>query len=359
MEEKNLDLLVEVSGCPVTCLHCGVRGRPYKPMPLADIAYMLTQANEFCAQTGTEFGPGTPYPLHEVLHHPNAIEVIKLFNAYDAQASLVQGINTDGVSLALRDDWQAVLEAAKLLGTKLFFFAIHGVGEVHDRQVSRSGAYQALLLAVERVRTMGFRCECNVFLNKPNIPQFRQLVDTAGEMGMEKMYWDIAVPFPHPRTRRYDERFRPEIDELLPLAQEIGCLTAGDKEIWGDLENYTEAAFYAKAIHNEQAEAQEWVFDFKPGIVCRNNLDVHTGYPGLYGPCHGNLKVNGAMQVLQQAMNFPRLTLESFYFDTDYIPSPHEMAKQVGNPNGRKVYQQAALMRLRWLDLALKAYRNF
>jgi len=103
-----LSLQIEVSGCPTTCLHCWARGHAYSPMPVADIAWVLEGVRRFCDQAGAIFGA---YPMHEVLHHPQAAEVLKLFKTYAPDESF-EPIPTDGVALARRDDWQSLLEAA-------------------------------------------------------------------------------------------------------------------------------------------------------------------------------------------------------------------------------------------------------
>jgi len=77
-------------------------------MPVADIAWVLEGVRRFCDQAGAIFGA---YPIHEVLHHPQAAEVLKLFKTYAPDESF-EPIPTDGVALARRDDWQSLLEAA-------------------------------------------------------------------------------------------------------------------------------------------------------------------------------------------------------------------------------------------------------
>jgi hypothetical protein len=42
-------LYVEVAGCPTICQHCWAQGVSYPAMPLADIAFVLEQADATCA----------------------------------------------------------------------------------------------------------------------------------------------------------------------------------------------------------------------------------------------------------------------------------------------------------------------
>jgi hypothetical protein len=74
-------------------------------------------------------------------------------------------LTTTGVPLAVREDWRDVLGAAADTGTINLWVALHGVGEVHDRQVNRSRAYTETCLAVERARSAGLSVGGNVFFD--------------------------------------------------------------------------------------------------------------------------------------------------------------------------------------------------
>ena len=357
---KILNLTIEVAGCPTSCLHCGARGGYYKAMPLTDIAWVLEQTRRFCSETNLSF---SSYPMHEVLAHPEVPEVLKLFKESPSDDDWFEPIATTGTPLARRDDWRDILKMAGTLGTTTFWFAFHGVGGVHDRIVNRVGAYSEVCVATERVRSMGFRCGCNVFMTKENVQEFDQLEETLQAIGIEEMSWEVAVYFPTARVRRY-ESLRPEEDDLLPLSDRIGRLTRFKKDRWGNLEAYTEAAYVKKALDSDGEGDQEWIFGNSTNpeiiqLVCRNNLDVHSGNAGLYGHLHGNLKEDGTDQVFQNAVEYGMCPEESLYFSVDAIPSVCEVARRFGNLEGKKVHFHPASMRWRWLDLALEAHRRY
>lgn len=46
-------MLVEVSGCPTTCLHCWALGGDYGAMPLDGAAFVLEELARFCGELGT------------------------------------------------------------------------------------------------------------------------------------------------------------------------------------------------------------------------------------------------------------------------------------------------------------------
>ncbi len=73
---KTLSLNIELAGCPTVCEHCWAQGKPYKPMPLEDIAWVLEQVQRFAVRANLNF---TAYPFHEALAHPNASKMLKLF----------------------------------------------------------------------------------------------------------------------------------------------------------------------------------------------------------------------------------------------------------------------------------------
>ena len=71
-----LHVMVEVSGCPTTCMHCWALGGDYGAMPLDDAAFVLDELARFCDRRELSY---TTYPMHEVTAHPAAPEVIRLF----------------------------------------------------------------------------------------------------------------------------------------------------------------------------------------------------------------------------------------------------------------------------------------
>src|SRR5690349_9078087 len=96
----NIEMHVEVMGCPTTCQHCWVVGRPYNAMPLTDVGWVLEECRRFCDAHNLTIGG---YPMHEVSAHPQAAQVMRLF--HDVWGLVEQPVPTTGVPLARRDDW--------------------------------------------------------------------------------------------------------------------------------------------------------------------------------------------------------------------------------------------------------------
>ena len=357
---KILSLNMEVAGCPTSCMHCWARGRRYEAMPSTDVAWVLEAAHRFCSEAGLSL---SAVLMHEVLAHPEASEVLKRFKPFASDEDGFEPIPTTGVPLAIREDWRDLLATARTLGTNTFWFAFHGIGETHDRVVNRVGAFRETGTAVERVRAMGFRSGCNVFLTKENVEQFDDLLPILQNIGIQQTSWGPATYYPTARLRRY-EPLRPELDDLLPLVDRVSSTSSPffHRDRWEHLEARTEATYCDKALQDSEEHDQGWSSFVRPNyinLVCRSNLDLHSGNAGLYGPLHGNLKTDGAEQVFEKALDGGSISEESLYFSTSTIPSIYELAQEFGDTRGQKIYFHPASMRYRWLDLALAEYRRY
>lgn len=353
---KSLNLTIEVAGCPTSCMHCWARGRPYESMPLEDIAWILKQAEHFCTAENLSLDA---FPMHEVLAHPEAGQVLSLFHAITA--SEIDPMATTGVPLAIRDDWRELLEAFSARGTTTVWLAFHGVDDVHDRTVHRAGAYRETCLAVERAHTMGLRCGCNIFLTRENVRQFDPLVADLQRLNIDEMAWEVGQYKPIARWRKY-ESIRPELDDLLPLVEKIVYLSPFHREQWEHLEMCTEAAYVNKALGNGEDDESHWVYPTMPDavpLVCRRNLDVYSGMAGLYGSFHGNARADGIDHVLRAGLEEGPCSMDTLHFSIDRIPSVRSLAEQVGDPQGQNIYFKAPDIRQRWLDVALAAYRKY
>jgi hypothetical protein len=216
-------LCLEVAGCPTVCRHCWAQGTGYGMMPLADVEWVLARAHEYCDGRGLGFDS---YPMQELAAHPDAAELFGLFNSHSgtvAGGTMFEPWPTTGVPLALREDWRDVLRAAAGTGTECLWLAFHGVGEVHDRQVSRPGAYAESCLAAERARDAGLSVGCNVFLTRDSLPRLDELIGVVGRLADEGACFETPGFLPTPRSRHH-ERLRLTLPDLAPWATRLGEL---------------------------------------------------------------------------------------------------------------------------------------
>jgi hypothetical protein len=347
-----LYLQAEVVGCPTVCRHCWAQGAPYQAMPVDDVAWVLGQAHAFCDAHGLGFGA---YPMHELAAHPQAPEVLRLF-ADHVGAAEFEPLSTTGVPLAVREDWRELLAAAAGLGTTTVWVAFHGLGVEHDRQVNRPGAFTETCLAVQQVHAVGLRAGCNVFLTTANAGQADRLLGALGRLQVDQMWWGPATYYPTARGRR-NERLRPALSELLPLADRICRLSPFDHDVWANLEAHTEAAWVRRALAGDWptwARHDGEVLE----LVCRPNLDLHTGTAGWYRQRHGNLRTHGPQAALADALEEGGRSSEALWFGPDPLPSNAELAARHGDPEGQGVHFTTDSVRSLWLDRAQPAPRT-
>jgi hypothetical protein len=346
---SGLWLQIEVTGCPTVCRHCWAQGVPYRAMPLDDVAWVLEQAHRFCDQHGLGFGA---YPMHELAAHPQAAELLRLF-ADHVGAAEFEPLSTTGVPLAVREDWRELLAAAAKLGTTTVWVAFHGIGIEHDRQVSRPGAFAETCLAVQRVHSAGLRAGGNVFLTTANIPQAERLLGVLQRLQLDGMAWEPATYYPTARGR-HNERLRPELSDLLPFADRICQAGSLHGEIWANPAGHTEAAWVGRAL------AGDWpTWTRHDGevleLVCRPNLDLHTGVAGWYLQRHGNLRTDDPSAILPSALQGGGRSFDALWFRSNPLPSVAELAALHGDSHGQGVHFSADSARYLWLDRARQA----
>jgi MoaA/NifB/PqqE/SkfB family radical SAM enzyme len=369
-------LAVEVAGCPTICRHCWAQGTRYRSMPIENVRWLVDHLHDL-ASHGVVV---RPYPMHEVLAHPDAAEILRLFSSF--AESEFEPLATTGVPLAMRDDWEDVLAAARESGTSTIWVALHGPRDEHERQAGRRGSFDETRLGVARARHAGFRVGCNVFLTRSNVRRFDELVRDVETFEFDELAIAPAHFYPTKRGRRYAAS-HPGLDDLLPVADHVLELTALDREPW------REVPAYAETSHVRRALAGEWPGNGQRevGLVCRPNLDLHTGIAGEYGPRHGNLREDGVAPVLgtrvgsdptsatasvgrpggaagargvrphvarvfERALSHGPVTADELFFPGLPVPDVRELAERYGLKEGREVHFWPESMRFRWLDRA-------
>ena len=186
---------------------------------------------------------------------------------------------------------------------------------------------------MERAHAAGLQVGANVFITKANLDQLDELAEALRRLGVDEMIWGPAHFTPIPRAR-WHEALRPELADLLPHADHLRPLTIFFREHWSDLADHTEAAYVRRA------RAGAWPAWDPPAapptpLVCRPNLDLHTGKAGVYGRKHGNLRGTGAAAALGRAVAYGPRSDEALYFERDTLPSLGELAERFGNASGQ------------------------
>jgi hypothetical protein len=338
-------------------------------MSLDDIAFVLEEGRAFAEAAGMEFAPGA---MHEVMAHPQALQVLQLFvrssTETSAQGCIFEPLPTTGVALAQRDDWRDLLEGVRTLGVKTLWFTFHGLEEAHDILVNRKGAFRESGLTVERARALGLRCGTNVYVSKLSAPSAGELGRHLRSLGIDEMFWEVAEYRPHARSRRYDERFRAEFHDVASVRDTIGSFSPNWVKVWWQsVEERTEQSYVRKALASTKEQKGEWQWNADPDCVklhCQPDLDLHFGYAGLTTERIGNLRRDGGRQLFERATDLwpdrpEAADMDAVYFTKSAFPSIRELAANFGDPHGQKLYRFPQDMRRRWLDLALADHRRF
>jgi MoaA/NifB/PqqE/SkfB family radical SAM enzyme len=252
-----------------------------------------------------------------------------------------------------------VLKAAADTGTLNIWVAFHGVGEVHDRQVNRSGAYAETCLAVKRARSAGLSVGGNVFLTTAGVAHLDELTAAMRRLPVNAALCFMVASFlPTPRSRR-NEQLRPALPDLLPHAIRIAELTAPvNRRWWGSLEAQTEAAYVRQALAGDWPATPERRAG-ELALVCRPDLGVYSGVAGLYRTRHGNLRVGGVAAVLHRALAHGLRADDALWFaDLDPLPGPAELAARYGDATGLGVHPGPESVRYLWLDRARRRARG-
>jgi hypothetical protein len=295
--------------------------------------------------------------MHELAAHPQAAEVLRLFCDHVGAAEF-EPLATTGVPLAVHQDWQELLATAAELGTTTVWVAFHGLGVEHDRQVNRPGAFAQTCLAIHRVHAVGLRAGANVFVTTANAGQANRLLAALQRLDVEEMAWEPAAYYPTPRGRR-NQPLRPQLSDLLPLADRIRQLSPFHRDAWANLEAYTEAAWVARALAGGWP-AQLAAVEPRAGgqglpLVCRPGLELHTGVAGRYRERHGNLRRDGAQAVLGRALAQGGRSIDAVWFGPDRLQTVGELAARYGDRNGQGVHFTETSVRYLWLDRARRA----
>ena len=348
--ERTLHLTVEVSGCLGECGHCWAQGHPYPPMGLSDIERILEEGARFCQSEGLRFMPG---PMHEVLMHPDALKVIRLFHSY-ADGKIFEPFTTPGPILAQRPDWQEILNGVKELGTTTLWFAIHGLDEIHDQVAGVKGAFKETITAIERAKSLGLRCGTNLFITSANAHQIPQILEFFRTVGMDEFSPEVVNYNCHPRGRRY-QALRPVLAELLPYARSISESTEFKRDFWSNLDQHTEGYYVNRILANPESSEAAWPEPdpINISLVCRSNFDLRVGKAGSRGPLYGNLREDDILTVLREAVEGAPYSYLAWCIPGEDVPSPLKLVRRWGNPEGQKVYMRAWDLYMRLSDLAL------
>lgn len=346
--KRTLWLSVEVSGCLGECAHCWAEGHPYPPMALGDIERVLEAGAQVCKSEGLSFGP---FPMHDPLMHPDALEVLKLFHQYSDE-KIFEPLTTPGPILAQRADWKEILEGAKELGTTTMWFCFHGMDEVHDRIAGLEGAFKLTATAVERATSLGLNCGTNLFITKPSAHQIPDIIQFFREIGIDQFSPEVCHFNAHGRGRKY-QSLRPELADLLPYGQMMVESTGFARDFWSNLEQHTEGYYVNQMLTKQEPASWPDPDPINIPLDCKSNFDMRIGKAASHGPLVGNLLDDDPQAIIRKGIEGAPYSFLIWCFPGKEVPQPPELVRGWGDPDGQLVYMNHWDVYMRLSDLAL------
>jgi hypothetical protein len=215
---------VNVAGCANTCRHCSFEDRH----PCGSV-YTLEQMFGLA----DVWGPLIPH--YDPAVHPEFPQIM------DPRVSSCGGVlRGNGVGIARAEDPATMLAQLRTFGYTQVLFVLHGVGETHDRWVSRKGAYQDILVASARVREAGLTVRWEIMLDKRNLEQIGTLVNLSMQLYGGSYGLGVVSHRVGKRTWRYEQN-RPG---LADIERRLPNLRALDAATWNrPLSEFTESSW--------------------------------------------------------------------------------------------------------------------
>lgn len=346
---------IVVSGCATECWHCYVCGRPAPAMGLRDYERVLAFVDDFCRVADAESIAVYPYLDLEPMMHPEIVRLLRLVEAVDC-FSIPVCVPTTGIPMVRRDDWQQVLAAYRRAHVRQLELTLHGPEGLHDRVVAREGAFQSHNKAVRRAKASGFEARLNLMVSKPMLRRFWDTMDA-----VERNQYDhkrAAVPTyePNERLRRF-ERFRPELRDVMPYAGLLQAFCddeAGDSKRWNTIAESTEEKAYQELLGNQSRYASyQRIIDSLPTwyfVAVGPDLDIWYGNGFHRTEKLGEVGHTPPTELLEKVLaRYPNYAFGG-YFPVDSVPSPIEVAKEVADPRGKRLYHRNDEIHVMWLD---------
>jgi MoaA/NifB/PqqE/SkfB family radical SAM enzyme len=153
--------------------------------------------------------------------YPGILELI----TYCKEIGLYPTLITNGIQLAK----PGLLEEFRDAGVRDFLVSYHGIGEVHDQVVGKTGAYGKMTEAVGRMKELGIPIRFNCTMSKPVVPLMPEIARKAIECGAVAVNYIAFNPFEdqeagvrtHENVAPYSE-IRPKLTEAMDLLEAAG-----------------------------------------------------------------------------------------------------------------------------------------
>jgi len=156
--------------------------------------------------------------------YPEILELTR----YCHDIGLYPTLITNGLVLAK----PGALEAYQDANVRDFLVSFHGIGEVHDQVVGRSGAYDKLIGAVERMQALDVPVRFNCTMSEPVVPLLPEIAKKAIQFGAYVVNYIAFNPFGDQTTGHRTSKNVPRYADInVRLTESIDMLEAAGIEV--------------------------------------------------------------------------------------------------------------------------------
>jgi len=359
-ERMRLTMDIRISGCATRCWHCYVNGGPGPFMSLEEYRDCLDALGIVVGrleQYGFEINL---YLDYEPLLHPDICEILRITHERFHDYFRISTIPTTGIPIAIRSDWEDVLETLQAVGIKQLELTLHGTEQIQNKATSHSGAFELQSTAIRRARAYGFDIALNLMVTKDMLQQFEETMEIVHCIDPNSKRAVIPAYEPIPRLRRFEEH-RADLEDIEPFREDLAylCDESKEKEYWRTVDKYAEQNVLSDVLtHPEdypsfaslEAKMPSWVF-----VTVVPGLDMYYGNVGLYHRKLGVLSAKSSEHLAEHIRPLkPNYQFGGFY-NVQSLPAPVDVARRSGDPGSGKLYNTVEAVFFRWLDLIARA----
>ncbi|MBD3278222.1 MAG: radical SAM protein [Candidatus Aegiribacteria sp.] len=162
----------QIGICGQDCKHCYVKDKLRRNKSLSEAKHLLDRFAEVLAEPAiTEHA--LFYTMDELTLFPNVLGLLSY--ARDINILPVPTLSTNGAGIAVREDWEDILQALKDSGVHGFNMSFFGEREYHDWFTGREGSFDRALKATRRAEENGLWVHWNLFLTSQNVEQLARV----------------------------------------------------------------------------------------------------------------------------------------------------------------------------------------
>ena len=181
----------QVGVCGLNCKHCWVTHSLIEHKPLDEIKKMIDGLAKLREEPSIADLVLISF-LDELTLHPDVIEILRYCRERNVLPQ--QTLVTNGHGIAIRDNWQEILDELRKCGLRGFLMTINGDVDYHDWFTGVNGSFEKTQTATRRANEHGFPVHWNMYLTSENVSQ---VTASARAKGDDR----ITISIPSPTAR--------------------------------------------------------------------------------------------------------------------------------------------------------------